>query len=283
MQAVSMIDAKKYKIKKVSFYHNNEIEEHHLFDTLGNPYESKYYLSIYSKRIRKYDKWQKLVEEVEFDDDDGILDRKVIKYNKAKLPVVMTLYDNEGILYTDSTFYTRDGKEKEYMRYSKRGNIKFGFLYKYDEKGKLISKKEVDAKKQLAFRTSYKYNKNGRLVTETSYDAADKLDLKWETIYDERGNEVKTYCIGNCSNGGWVNKFNDASQVIEYIELNDDGTIESVFSYNYDENGNKVETKLMNAKGEIIEIQKIKYNEQNLVIEKWKSGDDIYRAEYEYY
>lgn len=285
MPDVTKINARELKIKKVSFFLTDQIQEHHLFDTLGNLTESKFHLSIYTKRLRKYNTSGQLTEEVEYDDNDSVMDRRTIHYNKKKLPAVVVLInDEDSIIYTDSTWYTSEGREKEYLRYNRKGKVKFGFLFSYDKKGKLVAKKEVNRKKQLEFRTVFKYNKFDHLVEETTYDAAGKMDVKWETIYDQKGNEAKAICTGNCiSGGGWINKYNDENRLIEYIELNENGTVSGVFRYGYDENGNKAEITLSDARGEIIDRQQLKYNHQNLLIEKVKNGGDVYRVEYAYY
>ncbi len=282
---VSKLHAKELKIKKVSFFHVDELEEDHLFDTLGNLTESKFHLSIYAKRLRKYNSRGKLIEDIEYDDNDSILDRCILHYNKKELPVAVFLYNaKDSILHTDSSRYTKDGREKEFIRYNSKGNVKYAFLFRYDKQGKIVSKKEVNRQKQLEFRTVFKYNTNNRLVEEITYDALGKMDVKWETNYDEKGNEIKTFCTGDCPDGGgWINKYNNENQIVEYIELNENGTVSGVFQYTYDERGNKTEITLMNSLGGIIETQKLKYNDRNLMIEKVKNGEDVYRAEYEYY
>jgi hypothetical protein len=277
------LKAAENKIKAVFYYHNETLAEHHFYDTLGNPLESKYYLSFYSKRLRKFNIYSRLTETLELDDDDCVQYKIEIRYNKSKHPVYTVLTDDAGkVIYSDSIRYTKKGKEKEFIHFNKHGKIKYGFHYIYDEQGRLKLKKEFNAKKQLEYTTHYKYNTYNYLVTEIITDAFEHVDLKWESIYDPKGREIKTVCSGACNTGGWQKKYNDLGQVYEYMEFNPGGKVERIFSYKYDEEGNKSEV-ILEESGKIIERQQLYYNPLHLLIKKVINEKDLYTLKYEFY
>lgn len=280
---LSKIDAKALHLKAIRNYQNTSPAEHHYFDISGNLTESKFYQSFYTKRLFEYNNFSQVIKILELDDDDCILDEMHVSYNKKKLAICSTLYDEKGvIIYRDSTHFTRDRKEQEFTRFSKSGKIKFGFQFYYDKKGRLTTKKEYNSKKQLDYTTKYFYSATNKIEKEIIIDAAGKEDIRWETIYDPSGNEIKTICSGDCITGGWQKKYDENCQVTEYIEFTKQGMPFRIYNYKYDLNGNKTETKLEEA-GVVSEKQQLFYNDKNLLIKKITSDQEVYSATYEFY
>ena len=282
-QDLTQIDAKALHLKAIRNYQNNEQTEHHFFDISGNLIESKFYQSVYTRRLNTYNQFSQMVLSQEFDDDDCLLDEMHISYNKKKLAICSTLYDEEGhLVYRDSTHYTKDRKEQEFTRFSKSGKIKFGFQFYYDKKGGLKMKKEYNARKQLEYTTLYFYSISNKIEREITKDASGKEDIRWESIFDPSGNEIKTICTGDCITGGWQKKYNENCQVTEYIEFNNEGAPYRIFSYKYDADGNKSQTILEEA-GAIIEQQQLFYNDKRLLIKTIKGAQEVYTTTYEYF
>lgn len=274
-----------HKIRKITYYHNNFLNGYDIFDTNGNRIEAYFNLSEYTRRISCYDEHNRLIEESDLDECGMVLAYKTVKYNKKGLPVCTLIRDkNNKVVYIDSSRYNKLNLETDFSRYTVGGRLNYGFKYVYDKNGRLDSKTEYNSLHQLEYRTEYKYDICDRVSEETTYDANGAIEEFWRYTYDEAGNQIQSFCMGNCLiDGGYMKKYDPLGRVTEYAEVDSNYTITSITTFKYNKQGNKIESVEKSPQGFLLQKKEFRYNEKGLLKEFLVDEFDSYTAVYEYY
>ena len=172
-----------------------------------------------------YDTEKRLIEEVY---QEGRQEEKTIyKYDANGRRISYSIYATDGSLIGRGIYkYNEMGKlieeiGKKYNSYNNIGWEDYQKLYKYDSKGNMIEYYSCEAGREK--KTTYNYDSNGKLIKE-SQDS-------W----------VKYY---------YVYKYDANGRFHQRIRCNNNGSIDTVYVYQYDSIGNIV--AILQFKGEVM-------------------------------
>lgn len=197
------------------------------FNEQGLVYEKTLLISnaLRHKTLYTYDAEKRLIEEVY---QEGTQEEKTIyKYDSNGRRHSHSIYGKDGNLLGRGVYkYNEMGKlieeiEKKYNSYNNIGWEDYQKLYKYDSKGNMIEYYSCEAGREE--KTTYNYDSNGKLIKE-SQDS-------W----------VKYY---------YVYKYDANGRFHQRIRYNNNGSIVTVYVYQYDSIGNIV--AILQFEGEVM-------------------------------
>lgn len=148
--------------------------------------------------------------------------------------------------------------------------------YNYNNENKIIEKNYVMG--DISYLSKYIYDKNGNNIEETIYTNG-KIEIKNINKFDKNKNLIdhRLYNYEGVLKDKTLSKFNELNLEIETEEYSFNGT-SCVFtnkkSNEYDENGNLIEQKYYDEKGNLEFIYKYVYDENNNEIENIFTKDN---------
>lgn len=152
-------------------------------------------------------------------------------------------------------FDYKDGKET-FVRWS---------FDEYDNKGRIITEKELNADSTFKLYETLKYDRKDRIVLHCEFDKLGALKRKTVTVFDNM-NDRKEEQVFN-SNNEMIEltrfTYNSFGLKTQEITFKSDGlSVSKRIAYKYDSKGSLIERKVFNDKEELIQIRnyKIKYN-----------------------
>ena len=190
-----------------------------------------------------------------------------------------------------------------YLRTDTQG-MGTSFLYRYDDKGYLISQAEVGIDGTELRKKTYQYDSNGNLIatdtqdedgsrTEYRYDSSGKLieeihfyiegTLRCTYQYDNRGNLTQEiHYKGNTEDSRWEREYDQNNNLLSERNIYN-GTEQSREEYQYDEIGNL--TKRIYFSSNVAGFYEVyQYNRSNQLVKETKisDGEESSRKEFTY-
>jgi hypothetical protein len=214
----------------------------------------------------KYNDADQLMEEILFDEENEIAERKTYEY------------DDKGRMLKKLIHYADDTFDTMHYEYNENGLImnkhivdadgieENKHVYEY-EKGNLIRSAEYDNEGTLLSEEAWKYDEKGNEIEMTKWDKADDRLISTLVDYFENGDRQK------------VRVYNHEEELVEKIlyEENEEGTLlriieEDPYNLNttefiYDERKNLIEQIELNREGEVNSRVTREYNEDNEMVE----------------
>ena len=125
-------------------------------------------------------------------DEKGRVSEQRSYYNKDNLLIGSERVDHKGeIVFKSETVYNDKKQKVKYTRYKKGGKeIKWTWVYKYNEQGLKIEWTRSNGKGELVYRDVKKYDAQKRLLEEATYKKG-KLKSKTTYRYDSAGRMTK--------------------------------------------------------------------------------------------
>jgi hypothetical protein len=161
---------------------------------------------------RKYDKNQ-LVEELFYDEDNNLIERKTYQYNKQDKPETETKH------YMDGSYDLHE--------------------YIYDNEGKLM-KKICKDDENIVEQVDYFHYSEDKLIKHESYNDNNELVKKLTYNYDDKGNVSESSIFDEETNDDFriVNEFNDKSERTGFLKYDSEGNLLEKSNFRYDNHGN---------------------------------------------
>jgi hypothetical protein len=179
----------------------------------------------------------------------------------------------------------------------------------YDINGNIITS-IMETYSEWAFnpepKITYKYNKNNKLIETNYFNIDGTLIKKIIFDYDFIGNNTE-YNIYNSVGDlemKWTFKYDDSNKITEEVRSDSEGIYRGIYSYNsnekkiikryqndllynqsefnYDKNGNEIESKSFDSNNELNSKTTKKYDLKNNLIEQINYGDNIFKYTYNY-
>ena len=228
--------------------------------------DKNYQNAISLIKSQQYDKaYDALVNLGDYKDTKQLLSNFSIVYENV------TSYLSQ--LYSTSDYtYDSNGNCTKIINTTTYDDVEGGGIdtteYIYDEKGNCI--KEIFSSGSHQYNTEYIYDENGNRIKELEYDYAGELSSIIEYLYDEYGNCTKnlSYDMNGALISTTLYTYAQSLCTGETTMINDQ--ISEMYQYNYDSNGNRIKTEMLNSEfGELSTIES-QYN---------SNGDEI-RSEY---
>lgn len=201
-----------------------------------------------------------------------------------------------SVLYRKGLYLTRYiNRPINYMKFDKKGNrveetiqythlIKLSFVYdsndqiieehRHNSSGKLISityfkynnlqlrtsMRGVKANQEFSFQCSFQYDENENIIEENWYRANGSIFTKAKINYDYRGNMIEFIVFGEMGTLQTKTVFtNDKyGNILETNEYNRD-VLQSIDSYKYDQNNNRIKSQSYNPEGVCIKLTTFEY------------------------
>lgn len=200
------------------------------FEFLGNGKDS-----LTSKIISKYNKDGYISENLTYL-PNGSLKLSYI-YSYIQVGYISELNSKPNYAFSPNKWtykYDSNGNEIEMVAFNGDGSISYKSTSKYDNEGKMIERSWLSSdsnSKQICT-----YDKNGNLIEMNEYyDGSTLSSLTTTFKYDNRGNitDTKRFNTIDSFYEYWTFEFDEKGNQISQTSYNLDGTIQSVFSFNY--------------------------------------------------
>jgi hypothetical protein len=180
---------------------------------------------------KEYDKNGKILINEEYSESGNLLSRSSYTYNKINsVEEVVQFSDSGSVINSNKNEYTYDanGRVVKKISFETSGNVISVQTFNYDKNGNLIKKVEVNPQSGLTFQTdiNYGYNNSGELVSRT-------------TIFE-----------GNTQSRDSL-VYNPFNHTLDIINFNNNGSINIVNTYRYNNQGRIVEEFTSDSAGNI--------------------------------
>ncbi len=199
--------------------------------------------------------------------------------------------EKKGIL-SSKTMYNELGKVVEETSYLTNGKIEHKSIYVYNTDGNMIEEHIYGEENEFEEKRTYKYNSEGNIVCEYFFYLDETFDTinyhygeneklmekvtidsdnepEGKEIYEYEG-ELPVHHVKFDTEGNILSeityKHNEKQQIIEIVNNN---KIEDVFSrteIDYNEKGNKEETRVYNSNDELISRDIFEEDEKGLIV-----------------
>ncbi len=156
--------------------------------------------------------------------------------NKKSTETVTDNTVSEKTTLQVETTFDKTGKTKKTFYRDSFGEIERILVETFDNNGNCITEANYTADERLEGRTEYEYDKNNNKISVTVYDSAGEI------VYSEGNYKYKEIKVDGKS----------SFLVLSYERYNNDGTIQSVFKYEYDENDDIKSIKSYSEKGKLL-------------------------------
>lgn len=181
------------------------------------------------------------------------------------LPVKRIVYDGKGNIVCSEIFeYDECGNEIKSVRYDKDGNIESVTCTEYDGHGNEIKSISYDSigNQTDIFESVYEDN---RIVSFTVYDSDDTINCRTEFLY-ENGKLIKEKTFFTTDSLFYTYEYNQDGQKVRYTSYSDSGEIDRIIKYKYDENGNCVRWNFYDVNYNLTGWQKFLFDKNNEII-----------------
>lgn len=205
---------------------------------------------------------------------ENIMETKT-EYNSKAEPITTSVYTNEEgkLLQKNIIYYTINGAEakKEFYSYDASENVTESSKLVFDENGKYKEYETTLYSEDGSVSETYlsQYDNNENIISEVSTDFSDMENHIYKTdyVYDIAGNKIEEKTTGLNVNGVTQSSFNikfrtdGTKQMMESVSYID-GIINSVYTYNYNNNGDVVllEISMYDYNGQIMDSYRFSYN-----------------------
>ncbi len=188
--------------------------------------------------------------------------RKMYKDDQLK---ERTTKDVDNLPVTTTIFeYDKKGQWIESSEYDASGVLLSKVLNEYDQQGKLIEYGYYDSKGNLIEKRSFKFADDGKELEYRSYNREGLLE-KRISKYDSQNRLIQLDRFSDTETN-WKNRviftYNEKSQVTQLDSLSSAGGI-SKFAFQFDENGNVINSSEKDTHGQLIEEITYEYNRDN--------------------
>lgn len=184
-----------------------------------------------------------------YGDDAG--ERVVYEYGAHALPVLITRHDADGEFESKEELEYNDRKELVLRTVQEASGERKRFVFKYNEKGLLVTEEEWNGDDHLSGKVEYAYNEDGREVAVNKTNAEGKLVNTIRSEYDENGRLVRR-----------VSK----------------GFYTRISTFEYDEEGRLLEESLSDDHGFVISRHRMEYDERGVLVHESVYETDLTRA-----
>lgn len=224
-------------------------------------------LDIYKKNIYKYDEQHDIIEEITYDGDGSMSNKRIFKYvlyNGLKKKTEEASYKRDGSL-SEKILYKHNyqGKnEVEEYYYKGDGTLQFIEIYIYQtskpynllEKiriGEMLTfasdATSVQYNDEWSFKDIYEYNNKGEMIKKVSYhhskifgvEEIGKITYKYNT---GRVTEIRSEFQFSSNNKVLIYTYDSDGNLIEVSQFDKDGKLEEKYINEYDENRNRIYT-----------------------------------------
>jgi len=182
--------------------------------------------------------------------------------------------NTEGYFYSNKT-YNQNGYEIESE--VNESDFPVHILYKRDDKNNIIEKKEEGSSEGSKYKilTVYKYDNLNNMVESKIYDLDGALVETYSFIYNKHGDQIeenRTYSTqGKLYSKKYNLTYNDNNKLIEKSEINALPYNISKEIYEYDNNGNIINSKTLKPDGTIQSIKMFGFDDKKNKIEEGSS------------
>jgi hypothetical protein len=174
--------------------------------------------------------------------------------------------------------YNSDGNMIEESSYKSDGSLSSKFIFKYDSNGNEIESSCYESDGSLDSKTIFKYNSDGNMIGSSRYESDGSLSSKEIYKFDSNGKKVEVLIYN--SDGEvvltYISKYFDG-KLSESTIYDSDGEVYQNTTYNYDSNGNEVESTIYYSGGDIGDsssvITKKRYDSNGIMIGSSSSKD----------
>ena len=111
--------------------------------------------------------------------------------------------------------------------------------FEYDDKKNLREQLELDAEGSLITKTVYEQDENGNDISVVQYTIKNEIKQRLKSIYNESGKLIKRMSSGNSTRIVQF-EYDEAGNLIDEITTDENGTIISRNSFDYDEQNHVV-------------------------------------------
>ena len=165
------------------------------------------------------------------------------------------------------------GVVKEYSLerygYDENGNdiLDYKYTWKYNKDHKISEVRQYDSKNELLTVSNYAYN-NDQNLQEIIIQTVEG-SIQQNLVYEYKGNKL-SQITDAASDYKIITKFDDCGNMIEKLNLTDDGSPFSTTRYAnmYDQNNRLIEKHTIFPSGESDWVDKYEYNDEGLLIEE---------------
>lgn len=138
-------------------------------------------------------------------------------------------------------------------------------LDEYDNKGRIITEKELNADSTFKVYETFKYDKKNRVILHSEFDKLGKLKRKTVTDFDNMNDRKEEQVFNSNNEMIELTRFTYDSFGLKTQEITykpNGFTVTKRIAYKYDSKGSMIERKVFNDREELIQIRnyKIKYN-----------------------
>lgn len=177
-----------------------------------------------------------------------------------------TTYDKKGNK-TEEIFYGFDRNRSKY--------IQSRIVYNFNSKGKAIGWEDYSDGRPIPDKCEYILDRKGNRIKQIITEANGRVRVILTLIYDLKGNNIEKRQdnIGsNIAESKVINTFNDNGKLTQSIAYNMDGSINHKTTFEYDNEGNKVEavSYFVKADGDLLFSVKtsLSYDNKGNIIER---------------
>ena len=177
---------------------DEQYNEYFVYDAKGNLIESRFRdlnSKYFHQTINKYDSKDRKIETLEYYQfDKGYQSRTktTYKYDAYNNIVEEVEYNDKGALSYKTTRNFNSYKNLiEETKYDGSGAISYKYCYKYDANQNKIESTKYDKNGELEYKLLMKYDSKNRKIEELVYNKADVLLEKSCWAYDHMDNEIE--------------------------------------------------------------------------------------------
>ncbi len=237
---------------------------------------------------KKFDDKDKVLEEILFDENNELVERRTFERNENGKIVLGFLHYLDGSVDTTTYIYNENGDLIEKTIRDSDGDSDGREVFTYNN-GKRATEESFDENNELITKNRYLFNDRGHLMEVSNWTADEGMMLRTVNKYDENGDveRILRYDIENNLIEKSIYELDDKARVVKIIEEDQYKKVETHIEYDAD--GNVIEQQQLNSEGEINHRIVRKYDNENNVIESEVAvnghGVDIsqhYLMRYEY-
>ena len=183
-------------------YYDDEVEEHFIYDDNNKLLEKKVVYADGSWCVENKYVWKNdlLVDEVDYDDEDTICQRKKYFYDDQDRLINLELHEiNQNNKMSENYEYNEFGIVKQ-TTCNYKGDVLTTRTFVYDKQG-LVVERVIETQSQY-FKYTFAYNEDKLPVTENMLNREDVVLTKREIIYNEDKEEIsaKVYSLNIVEN-----------------------------------------------------------------------------------
>ena len=177
-----------------------------------------------------YDYGNKTSED-KYNSEDNLIDTIRYEYDENKNLIREAGENSSTIEY----IYDETGNMIE-TRYNVGSDNEWSQTFVYDDSGNQIMRKSMDGRY-----VEFIYDSDGKMVRRIDYTSDGEEDSRQEYGYDRAGNQISNQWYWDGSAGLLVlSSYNEKNQLVQVSYCNSKGTVAEYETYEYDENGNLI-------------------------------------------